>query len=317
MVVVGADIGQHNMERLRERFPEIEFVLAVDRESILAVVEDAEVLFAKGVPSEVWTRAKRLRWYQAGMAGVDSVIPLVADRPDLIVTNASGAHGEVISELILAMMLSFATGLHYLERRCGAEPAADERESIMRGKFSLRGQTVGILGLGDIGGTLAKKLRALGVTTVGITRTGTRSNLVDSHYPVENLHAALPGLDHLALCLPLTAATHRIIGAAELTLMKRGAYLYNVGRGGSVDPDALVDALETGRLAGAGLDVTEPEPLPASSRLRTLPQVILSEHTSGSSPENSDLITTIFIDNLTRYLSGRPLENLVDRRRGY
>jgi phosphoglycerate dehydrogenase-like enzyme len=121
----------------------------------------------------------------------------------------------------------------------------------------------------------------------------------------------------VALCLPLTPATHAVIGAAELRAMPQHAYIYNVGRGASIDPDALIMALTEGWIAGAGLDVTSPEPLPDDSPLWGMPNVILSQHTSGSSPYNAGRITDIFAANLARYLAGEPLQNVIDPGRGY
>ncbi len=315
--IIAVELGEKNIQRLRETFPSVEFYFPQDRDALFREIEDSEILFAKGVPPELWERAKKLRWYQAGMAGVDRVIPLLGHLPELMVTNASGAHGEAISDLILAMMLSFSTGLHYLERRLGGVCSPAELEVIRNRKFNLRGQTLCIVGLGDIGGALAAKAAGLGMRTIGVSRTGTRSGLVEVHYLAEDLPRALPHADHVALCLPLTAETRGIVGAAELALMKRGAYIYNVGCGGSLDHAALIEALRTGYLAGAGLDVTAPEPLPADSPLRAMDRVILTEHTSGSSPDNADLITGIFIENLTRFLGGHGLKNLVARKRGY
>ena len=145
-VVVGIDIGEPNMERLRARFPDVTFTLAADRDRLLEAVTGADVLFAKGVPPETWARSQRLRWYQAGMAGVDGVLPRITHLPELIVTTASGAHGEVISDLILAMMLSFATGLHTIERGGGRAFTVAEREVVEVGKraMQLRGAEVDV-----------------------------------------------------------------------------------------------------------------------------------------------------------------------------
>jgi phosphoglycerate dehydrogenase-like enzyme len=119
------------------------------------------------------------------------------------------------------------------------------------------------------------------------------------------------------LCLPLTAQTRSIIGERELRAMKPSAYIYNVGRGSSIDPDALLRALREGWIGGAGLDVTAPEPLPDDSPLWDMPNVILSQHTSGSSPYNADRITAIFTENLGHYLRDEPLTNVIDKTLGY
>jgi phosphoglycerate dehydrogenase-like enzyme len=131
------------------------------------------------------------------------------------------------------------------------------------------------------------------------------------------LAALLPEADHVALCLPGTAETRRILDADAIARLKPTACVYNVGRGSALDQGALVGALRAGRLGGAGLDVTDPEPLPDESPLWDLPNVILGQHSSGHSPWNHDRITDIFADNLARYLAGQPLANVVDKERGY
>jgi phosphoglycerate dehydrogenase-like enzyme len=140
---------------------------------------------------------------------------------------------------------------------------------------------------------------------------------VDVLYPVEKLHTPLAAADHVALCLPLTPETTAIIGEAELRAMQPHAFIYNVGRGASIEPAALNRALREGWIAGAGLDVTDPEPLPPDSPLWDADNVILSLHTSGTSPRNVDRITDLFAENLRRYLDGAPLCNEIDPVQSY
>jgi phosphoglycerate dehydrogenase-like enzyme len=233
----------------------------------------------------------------------------------VLITNSSGAHGDPISELILAHMLAFATGLDRLIRA-----QRDHRhisKEIVQTKFELAGQTLCVVGLGDIGGTLARKADALGMVVTGVRRSSHPVQGVSHLYPTSQLHTALAQADHVALCLPLTNHTRHFIGAAELRAMRPTAYIYNVGRGASIDEAALVHALQTGMIAGAGLDVTDPEPVPADSPLWDMPNVILSQHTSGSSPHNANRVTELFAANLTRFLAGEPLQQRIDPARGY
>jgi len=225
---------------------------------------------------------------QAGTAGVDRLLTGLAGR-DVLLTNASGAHGVPMAELVLGMMLSFAAGLHTAIRAPADYHAP--RGQILREKFELEGQSLCVLGLGDIGGMLARKAQALGMRVIGVRRGTDPFPYVDAQVTTDRLLDVLPQADHLALCLPLTSETVGIVGAAELAVMKPSAYIYNVGRGSSIDPDALIEALQAGRIAGAGLDVTDPEPLPVDSPLWAMPNVVLSRHTSGSSPFNADRIT--------------------------
>ena len=313
-VLIGEDIGAANLARLRGDFPTVEFRFCLDATEFLAAATEAEIIFSKSFPTGTLRAATGLRWVQAGTAGVDRLLTGLAGR-DVLLTNASGAHGVPMAELVLGMMLSFAAGLHTASR--GPAEYNSVRVQILREKFELEGQTLCVLGLGDIGGTLARKAQALGMRVIGVRRGTDPFPHVDAQITPDRLREVLPQADHVALCLPLTGETVGIVGAAELAGMKPAAYIYNVGRGSSIEPNALIDALQAGRIAGAGLDVTDPEPLPDDSPLWALPNVILSRHTSGSSPFNADRITAIFADNLARYLAGDPLLHRVDRQLGY
>ena len=315
LVLVAEDVGEANMARLRNAYPEIEFRSCLGRDALAAGAVDADIIFAKSLPGEAVRVARRLRWVQSGTAGIGGMLDAGLRESDVLLTNASGAHGVPIAELILSMMLAFATGLHRLIR--GQRSRSRLFEAIIEEKSELEGQTICILGLGDIGGTLAQKAQKLGMGVMGVRRSAERCPYVDEQFFPGALLTALPRADHVALCLPLTHETMYIVGERELRAMKPSAHIYNVGRGGSIDSAALLRALSEGWISGAGLDVTEPEPLPEDSSLWDAPNVILSQHTSGSSPHNADRITAIFLENLGRYLRGEPLQNLVDKGLGY
>ncbi len=314
-VIIGEAIGEANLTRLREQFPQVTFHFCMEDDAWLAIAPEAGVIFSKRFPSAALEAAHNLRWVQAGTAGVERLLHAGLPERGVTITNASGAHGDPISEQILSHMLAFATGLHTLIR-AQTEHRHIQAE-IMRTKFELAGQTLCVVGLGDIGGTLARKAHALGMQVVGVRRTARSAPGVDRIFAVDELMTALGEADHVALCLPLTSATHRLIGADQLRAMRSTAYIYNVGRGASIDPTALIQALREGWIAGAGLDVTEPEPVPVDSPLWEVPNVILSQHTSGTSPHNANRITAIFAANLERYLQGAPLQNVIDPVRGY
>lgn len=315
VVLVGEDIGQANLTRLQQAHPDLDVRFCPEPAAFVANVADAEVIFSKQFPAATLTDAQRLRWVQAGTAGVNHILAAGIGDHDIILTNARGAHGIPMSEQILAMMFAFAIRLPTLLQAQGAQRQVAAQ--VIREKFELAGQTLCVIGLGDIGGTLAQRAKGLGLRVLGVRRTTSSFADVDAQYTPDQLSIALPQADHVALCLPLTAATTALIGAAELRAMKPSAYIYNVGRGASIEPVALIRALQEGWIAGAGLDVTDPEPLPADSPLWTLPNVILGQHTSGSSPYNADRITQIFLDNLGRYRRGEPLHNQVDKMQGY
>jgi len=181
----------------------------------------------------------------------------------------------------------------------------------------LWGKTLGVLGVGAIGGHSAEVGKAFGMRVVGLRRGG------GAHPAVERMYAPGERADFLAECdvvlntLPLTDATRGFLGRAEFAALRPGAVLVNTGRGGTVDTDALLDALRSGRLGAALLDVTDPEPLPPDHPLWTTENVTLTPHYSGSRPDYDERAEAIFLDNLRRYLAGQPLVNVVDKREGY
>ena len=315
VVLIGEAIGDANLARLAQAYPDLEFRYCVERESYLANVADAEIIFSKQFPPGTLERAQKLRWVQAGTAGVNHLLTAGIGERGIRLTNARGAHGTPIAEQTLALMFAFANRLPTLVR------AQTVRQSVARQviaeKFELAGQTLCVIGLGDIGGALATKAKGLGMRVLGVRRTTTPYPGLDAQYTPAQLAEALPQADHVALCLPLTTATTAIIGERELRLMRPTAYIYNVGRGASLEAQALIRALQAGWIAGAGLDCTDPEPLPDDSPLWVMPNVILAQHTSGSSPYNADRITQIFLENLHRYRRNEPLNNLVDPVQGY
>lgn len=315
VVVVGEAIGETNLARLRQAHPDIEFRYCIEQETYLANVADAEIIFSKQYPPGTFDRAQQLRWVQAGTAGVNHLLAAGITERNILLTNARGAHGTPIAEQTLALMFAFANRLPTLLQAQSTQQIVKAR--VIAEKFELAGQTLLVIGLGDIGGTLAHKAKLLEMRVIGVRRTQEPFPGLDAQHTPDQLREVLPEADHVALCLPLTDATNAIIDEAELQAMKASAYIYNVGRGASIEPNALIRALQKGWIAGAGLDCTDPEPLPADSPLWAMDNVILAQHTSGSSPYNADRITQIFLDNLGRYRRGEPLINVVDVAHGY
>ena len=314
-VLIGEDIGPANLARMRAAHPDVEFHLCLDDESYLATAPRADIIFSKRFTPAALESAQRLQWVQSGTAGVNHIIDMGLGQRDVVLTNARGAHGTPISETILSMMFAFASRLHTL--LWAQTERQHVRKQVIEVKFELEGQTLCVIGLGDIGGALAQKAKALGMTVLGVRRSHEPFHGIDGQYTPNQLLEALPRADHVALCLPLTQETTGIVSEPELRAMKPSAHIYNVGRGNSIEPAALLQALQEGWIAGAGLDVTVPEPLPEDSPLWDMPNVILTQHASGHSPYNADRITTIFLDNLDRFLRGELLHNIVDKKLGY
>ncbi len=252
--------------------------------------------------------APNLKWLHVFNAGVDHPIFRAFIERGTAFTNSSGGAAEPIAQTAIGGLLMLARGFPgWMEsqRRHAWEPRLGDRED-------LRGQTMVVVGLGAIGHHIARMGQALGLRVVGVRRSPRRADdPVDELLPPSELAAALPRCDWLALACPLTDETRRLIGAEAIARLKPGARIINVARGEVVDEAAMIEALRSGQLGGAYLDVFEQEPLPAESPLWDLPNVIISPHNSAESSGNNDRATGFFLRNIPRWARGEPMENRV------
>jgi phosphoglycerate dehydrogenase-like enzyme len=279
-----------------------------------ALLAEAEVLFGFVPPQNIIARAPHLGWFQTTSAGVDRHQGTEIWNSKVIITGASGIHATPIGEFVMGLMLMFAknTPLSF--------KMMQTREWLRYSPGTLRGKTVGIIGLGHIGAEVARLAKAFGMRVIATrqsAKAGDKAKNVDLLLPAGRMKELLAQSDYVVLTLPLTPETTRIIGEAELKAMKPTAYIMNIGRGPLIDQDALIKALEEKRIAGAGLDVMVPEPLPKDSRLWGFDNVILSPHVSGGMEDYMLRATDLFCENLKRYTAGKPLLNVVDRKKGY
>lgn len=291
-------------------------------EDFLARLPEAEVLCAINVPDNVREVAPRLRWLQYPGAGVDGLRPtgLLDADSNVIVTTASGIHAASISEYVFGSMLMFNRKWPEMVRLQDQHVWPRNAGWYNLGGRELDGHTLGIVGLGSIGRRIAQLGHAFGMQVLATRRSvqaGEKDPDVDELYPMERLHDMLQRGDYVVIAVPLTPATEKLIGEAELQAMRPNTYLINIARGRVIDEAALIRALNEKWIAGAGLDVTEEEPLPAESPLYTMPNVILTPHISGVSTEYDKRLTQLFADNLQRYRRGEPLRNLYEPERGY
>jgi phosphoglycerate dehydrogenase-like enzyme len=264
------------------------------------------------VPWDEVVRRGRLRWIQSSAAGLDHCLvpPVVAS--DIVVTSASGVLADQVADHTIALLTALLRSLPTFWR------AQKAREFIRRPTRDLHRARVGIIGLGGNGRRLAEVLSAFRTTILAtdwfpVNKPACVAELL----PADAVDEILPRIDILILAAPLTKYTRGMINADRLARLPRGAILINVARGGMVVEDDLVDALESGHLGGAGLDVTDPEPLPPESRLWDRPDVIITPHVGGQAATRIDDMTNFFCDNLARYLEGRRLRNLVDKELGF
>jgi len=275
-----------------------------------ADVDGADVLACLASDEEGITNAMApsVRWVHVLGAGVDG-FPLgaVGDR---VVTCSRGASAPAIAEFVLAVMLAFEK---QLPNTWISEPPEHWN---LAGLGAFRGKTVGIVGLGAIGTEVARRAVAFDTNVIGLRRTNKPAD-VDGVEIVTSLPDLLARSDHVVIAAPATSATRHLLDADAFAAMKDGAHLVNIARGSLVDQDALVAALDSGKLAMASLDVVDPEPLPAGHPLFAHPKVRLSPHVSWSSPDTMQRTFDLFAENLRRYRAGEPLQGIVDTAAGY
>ncbi|MDD5287616.1 MAG: D-2-hydroxyacid dehydrogenase [Dehalococcoidales bacterium] len=277
------------------------------------LLADAEIIYGPAAISGLIARAPKLKWVQFASAGVDRFLTPELIRSKVILTNVSGIHATPIGEFVMEMMLMFVKKAPL----CFEMKQAREWQRFSPG--ILRGKTIGIIGLGSIGQEIARLSKAFGMKIIATRRsikTGHARN-VDVLYSPERLPALLSESDFVVLSLPLTPETNKLIGAKELRMMKPTAYLINISRGPVIDETVLIQALRENWIAGAGLDVFTTEPLPKDSPVWELPNVLFSPHVSGGMEDYLARTTEVFCQNLRRYLKGKKLINIINKKKGY
>jgi len=304
-------------ERLRpvlSRLPsDPEIAWYTDSDSCISAVPGAEVLWVdfglKNIASAI-DAGRDLKWLTTAATGVDGWPLALLDKRKLVLTNGAGVGSIPISEYVVMGLLAGIKGLPALVR------AQDRREWLKRppSLAEMHGQRALIYGYGAIGRAIADRLRPFGVSVTGVRRNpGDEPGVIGT----ADWEARLPETDLLILSVPLTGATSALVGAAQLAALPQGAWVANIARGGLIDEGALIAALKSGHLGGAYLDVTDPEPLQPESELWSLPNVVLTPHTSWATEHLIERAAEIFLDNFKRYGRGEGLRNVVDLSQGY
>jgi len=285
------------------------------RKKLDVLLAPARVYFGIMPPKDIMARAPNLEWIHSILAGTDSYLnPGVIASP--VILTKGRTHAVQVAETAFNMMLMLARhSLEYFRNQ-------QQKKWVRIEPDILYSRTIGVLGLGNIGLNIARLAKAFGMKVIAIKahpEARNRYSNVDVILPPEGLPQVMSQSDFLVIVLPLTPETRNLIGERELNMMKPTAYLINVGRGAIVDEDALVRALKEKRIAGAGLDVfiTDPAPLPQNHELWTLPNVIITPHIGGFRPDSADQSVRQFCQNLRRFLSGKELLNVVDKKQGY
>lgn len=313
-VLVAIPADEAHRAKLEAAAPGAAFQYIPAKEVTKEDAQKADVVIGNVAPA-LLTGSPNLKWVQLNSAGTDGYTTDGALPKGTILTNATGAYGLTISEHMLALTLSLMKHLPtYRDRQ------ADKLWKDAGPVKSVYGSTVLILGLGDIGGEYARKVKALGGYTIGVRRTkAQKPDYLDELHQMDSLDSLLPRADVVAMVLPGTDATRHVMNKERLLRMKKDAILVNVGRGNAIDPQALYEVMKGGHLWGAGLDVTEPEPLPVESPLWELPNLEITPHSSGGFhlQETYERIVNIALRNLGHYGKDEPMENIVDFTTGY
>ena len=289
------------------------FVETKDPKRQAEEIVDADALFGR-VSNDVFLKARQLRYYQSIGAGVDAILTPDLVRSDVILGSEKGAVGIHLAEHAFALLLALTRGLHTALR----DPDYGDRESIRLAQRELYDLTMGVVGLGGTGREVATRALAFGmrVLAVDVEDVPTVPGIA-ALWKAERMHDLLGESDVVVICLPLTKATHHLFSRDLFRQMKRTAILINVTRGAIIYGEDLVKALDEGLIWGAGLDVTDPEPLPLDHPLWRHPRVIVTPHTAGGSPRRCERVVSTFVENLKRMQTGEPLLALIDKRKGY
>lgn len=319
LTFLAGDVTPEELAAFSRLAPNVRILSGLSREQALAHAAEADACDARFITPVFLAEAKKLVWAQAMSAGVDRYLELeyLVSEDRIVLTNMQGVHGPAISDHVFAMLLSLTRDLrfHLANQATGTwgRDAAAERHPIV-----LQGRTMLVVGLGGIGGEVAQRAQGFGMHVIATRRSDTPSPAYLEYVgkPAELL-TLLPRADVVVVCTPLTAETEHLFNRAAFAAMKPGAYFVNIARGRVVETEALFGALRDKRLAGACLDVTDPEPLPPQHPLWKMENVVITPHVASDGELTDQRAKQLFHENLRRFGAGLPLLNVVDKRVGY
>ncbi len=313
-----ANLPPAMVQELAVSAPNVRIVAARGPE-LAKEIEDADAMVGVTLTPELLRRAKQLKWLHISSAGVEShgrqvgLFPELVDS-EVVVTNAKNVYGPQIADHAFAFLLALTRKLYLTIPRQHLEEWPPGRD----GMFELEGKTAVIIGVGGIGSQIAQRAHGFGMKVIGVDiRDMPRSNIVQRVVPPDMLDSVLPEADVVFVSVPHTAKSEGMMGAREFELMKQGSYFIAMSRGRIYSHDALVKALDSRRLAGAGLDVTDPEPLPKGDPLWKFPNVVITPHVSGGSDNLEARLTFLVKENIRRFGAGLPLLNVVNKKEGF
>jgi phosphoglycerate dehydrogenase-like enzyme len=308
-----SQIGEAELADLRAAAPSINLVVADDKTRMMTEIVDADGIIGTVNP-QILRAAKQLKWVQVHVAGVESMLTPELVNSNIVLTNCKIAQGPEIGDHAFAMLLALTRELY----RIIPGRVKEEWPRNVYHPVELQGKRAVIIGVGGIGTNIAARAKAFGMYVTGLDpREIVPSPLVDRWFPPDRLDEVLPDADVVFVSAPDTAASRDMMGQKQFDLMKKGSYFIAVSRGHLYSMDALVGALKSGKLAGAGVDVTNPEPLPPGHPLWKFENVVITPHIAGRSDGEHARYMAIFKENLRRFANGEPLINVVDKQRGY
>lgn len=275
-------------------------------------LKTADVMINSSPPKDrLRERAPRLKWIQTTGAGVDSLVPLTWLPQDIVLTNNSGAHGAKAEDSCTMALLMLNARL--------PQVLSNQRNHVWQQIFStpIAGKTAVIVGFGDLGQAAGRAAKKLGLKIIAVTRSGKAGRPADIALPASRIERVLPKADFVIVTTPLTPETRGLFNRARLDLLKPEAGLINIGRSPIIDYAALSDKLGKNELSGAVLDVFDQEPLPTDSPLWTVPNLVITPHISCDDPRYIDMLFDRWFENFERFLAGKRLHNIVDRKLGY
>jgi phosphoglycerate dehydrogenase-like enzyme len=318
LTFLAGNLTDEQIAELKIAAPNVEVIRAADRAAAMEHAATADGIDGRFASAELLAKATKLSWVHSPSAGVERLLatPGIRERKDLVITNARGVHGPAIADHAMAMLLSLTRQLlHYHALQDKGEWS---REDPAQRPIALAGKTMLVVGIGGIGTEIGRRAHGFGMKVIATRRSDTPApDFVQKVGKPDDLAAMLPEADVIAICVPLTPETEGLFDERMLRAVKPGAYLINIARGKVVNTEAMIAALKDGRLAGAALDVTDPEPLPAGHALWKAPNVLITPHVASDGELTNERWWTLYKENIRLFGAGEPLLNCVDVQAGY
>lgn len=317
-LVYFGNLPKKDREELAKVAPNVSIISGLSAEAALARAEEAHGVDARYATPEFLAKATNLRWVAVSSAGVDRYLSNKAlmGSDNIVLTNFRAIHGPAIADHAMAMLLSLTRNLDYYGE--GKLNEEWRRRGSRREPIALKGKTMFVVGLGGIGSEIAQRAHGFGMRVIGTRRSDSPSaDFIEKVGKPKDLLPMLAEADVVALAVPLTPETKHLLDTKAFAVMKEGSYLINIARGQVVNTEAMIAALESGKLAGAGLDVTDPEPLTKGHALWKQPNVLITPHVAGRSAVTDQRRSALTVENLRRFGAGEALLNVVDKEAGY